>query len=366
MSGTLAQTPLHDWHAAHHGRLVDFAGWSMPVQYTSIVAEHLATRASAGLFDISHMGRLRFDGPGAGAFLDSLITRRVEDQLPGQIRYALVTNDAGGVLDDVLVYHLADARGSAYRLLVVNASNREKILAWIEPRLAGREDVSLRDLTHDWAMLAVQGPRALRLAQPLVDVELAELKYYTGAEARVGGQPGIVSRTGYTGEDGCELIVPSSAAPDIWQKLVDAGATPAGLGCRDTLRLEAGMPLYGHELNEQIDPYQAGLAFAVNLAGRQFIGRDALALLKADRTRAVRVGLELSGKRVPREGFDIKLQNRRVGQISSGTFSPTLEKPLAMGHVEPAWAAPGQQLMVDIRGRDEPAVVVALPFYRRA
>jgi aminomethyltransferase len=366
MSGTLAQTPLHDWHAAHHARLVDFAGWSMPIQYASIVAEHQATRTAAGAFDISHMGRLRFDGPAAGAFLDGLVTRRVADQKPGQIRYSLMTNDAGGILDDVLVYHLAAAAGSSYRLLVVNASNREKILAWIEPRLADRKDVRLRDLTHDWAMLAVQGPRALSLVQSLAEAELAGLKYYTGTETRVAGHEAIVSRTGYTGEDGCELVVRSAAAEGIWRQIIAAGATPAGLGCRDTLRLEAGMPLYGHELNEQIDPLQAGLAFAVNLDGRQFVGRDALVQLKSDAARPQRIGFELQGKRVAREGFAIEHDGRRVGEVTSGTFSPTLERPIGMGYVEPEFIAVGQRLTVDIRGRGEPAVVVPLPFYRRA
>jgi aminomethyltransferase len=365
MSGTLAQTPLHDWHAAHHGRLVDFAGWSMPVQYSSIVAEHQATRTAAGIFDISHMGRLRFDGPGAGTLLDSLLTRRVADQKPGQIRYSLVTDDAGGILDDVLLYHLVDAAGTSYRLLVVNASNREKILAWIERHLAGHHDASMTDLTHDWAMLAVQGPRALDLVQPLAEVELRKLKYYTGTEGRIAGHAAIVSRTGYTGEDGCELIVEADAATGIWQQLIDAGATPAGLGCRDTLRLEAGMPLYGHELWENIDPFQAGLAFAVNLEGRQFVGRDALVERQKLAEAPRRVGLSLTGKRVPREDYAIMHQARQVGEVTSGTFSPTLDRPIAMGYVEPAFAQPGQRLEIDIRGRGEAATVVELPFYRR-
>ncbi|HUY90733.1 MAG TPA: glycine cleavage system aminomethyltransferase GcvT [Pirellulales bacterium] len=370
MNETLARTPLYDWHASHGGRMVEFAGWAMPVQYDSITAEHLATRTAAGLFDISHMGRLRFDGAGAAAFLDRLVTRRIADLRPGRIRYGLVTNEAGGILDDVLVYHLQDAAENSYHLLVVNASNRPKILAWLEPRLAAAEHVRLTDVTRDWAMLAVQGPRALELAQELVDVELASLKYYTGCETRIAGHGiagygGIASRTGYTGEDGCELIVGSQAAPGVWQRLVDAGATPAGLGCRDTLRLEAAMPLYGHELSEQINPYQAGLAFAVDLEGREFTGREALAAIAGDPKLPRRIGLELAGKRVPREGYPVLFEGRRTGEITSGTFSPTLEKPIAMAYVEPAAAAPGTELAVDIRGRQEPARVVELPFYKR-
>lgn len=361
----LLETPLHAWHAAHGGRLVDFAGWSMPVQYTSIVAEHTATRTASGLFDISHMGRLRFDGAGANAFLDGLVTRRVSDLRPGGIRYALVTNDDGGILDDVLVYHIADAAGGTYYLMVVNASNREKILDWIRPRLASLDDVVLTDATRDWAMIAVQGPRAIEVAQPLVDTPITDMKYYTGLECRIAGHGGIVSRTGYTGEDGCEIILGAAAAEGVWQKLVDAGATPAGLGCRDTLRLEAAMPLYGHELSERINPYAAGLAFAVNLEGRTFPGAVVLAKLKNDRALPVRVGLELESKRVPREGYPVVAGGQPIGEVTSGTFSPTLNKPIAMAYVDREHGAPGTPLGIDIRGREEPARVVKLPFYRR-
>lgn len=364
MSTLLAHTPLHAWHAAHHGRLVDFAGWSMPVQYSSIVAEHEATRTAAGLFDISHMGRLRFDGPGARSFLDHLLTRQVSDMQPGQIRYSLVTHDAGGILDDVLVYCLGGADG--YFLLVVNASNRQKILDWIAPRLQSAQDVRLHDATSEWAMLALQGPKALQWLAPLVDCDLPAMKYYSGSEARIAGHSGIVSRTGYTGEDGAELIVPADAAETLWSELVRRGATPAGLGARDTLRLEAGMPLYGHELSEEIDPYMAGLSKAVDLPGRDFPGREALERLERDASRPRRVGLELSGQRPAREGYPVIAGQKQVGRVTSGTFSPTLKRPIAMGYVEPAVAAVGTTLAVDIRGRSEAARVVKLPFYRRA
>jgi len=361
----LAQTPLHDWHASHGGRMVDFAGWSMPVQYSSIVAEHTATRNAASLFDISHMGRLRFDGPGAPGFLDSVVTRRVTDQQPGQIRYALATNAHGGILDDVLVYHLKDAGGGPYWLLVVNASNRQKIVEFLQPQLPLAFDVDMTDVTLDWAMIALQGPHALELAQPLIELSLDTLKYYHGAETRIAGHGGIVSRTGYTGEDGCEIIVGSRAVAGVWQALVDAGATPAGLGARDTLRLEAGMPLYGHELTEAVDPFQAGLDFAVNLKDRTFTGHGALERLKQQTGRPQRVGLVMSGKRVPREGFRILSADKDVGCVTSGTFSPTLERPIAMGYVAAEFAAPDTELTIDVRGRAEPARVVPLPFYRR-
>jgi aminomethyltransferase len=370
MTLTLARTPLYDWHVAHGGRLVEFGGWSMPVQYTSIVAEHLATRTAVGLFDISHMGRLRFDGPDAARFLDGLVTRRVADLAQGQIRYALVTNEAGGILDDVLVYRLADAAGGTYYLMVVNASNRPKIVAWIDAqRKAAALDFSYTDLTTQWAMIAVQGPKALQAVQPFVEADLAAMKYYTGVETRICGHGGIVSRTGYTGEDGCELIVGAQATPSVWQAILEAarplGGLPCGLGARDTLRLEAAMPLYGHELSEEINPYQAGLGFAVNLEGRSFPGRDALVQFKQDPSLPRRIGLEMAGKRIPREGAAIVAGETVIGRVTSGTFSPTLEVPIAMGYVRPEAALEGASVEVDIRGRHERARIVSLPFYRR-
>lgn len=374
MTSQLARTPLYDWHAAHGARLVDFAGWEMPVQYGSIVAEHTATRTACGLFDVSHMARFRFTGPHARDFLESLVTRRVADMRPGQIRYALVTNDRGGILDDVLVYCLphrgpkADVdhvAGDVDFAMVVNASNRAKIAAWIAHHIAGHNGINFLDRTLETAMIAVQGPRAIEMAQPLVDCDLASMKYYTGARTKIAGHEALVSRTGYTGEDGVELVVPHADAVSVWEKLIAAGASAAGLGARDTLRLEAAMPLYGHELSEDIDPIQAGLKFAVNLKDRTFPGRDALERRLADPTTSRRVGLVLEGKRVPREGYALVRGSTQVGSVTSGTFSPTLEKPIAMGYVSPDAAEIGTKLDVDIRGRTEPAQVVELPFYSR-
>lgn len=344
--------------------MVDFAGWEMPVQYSSIVPEHHAVRRAAGIFDIAHMGRLKFTGPDAAKFLDYLITNDVPSLAVGQIKYALVTNDAGGILDDVLVYRLADSY-----LLVVNASNRQKILEWIDTHRAGFQ-VTVEDQTVPQFMLALQGPKAHALLQPLVDVDLAQIKYYFGTPARVLGQPAFVSRTGYTGEDGFEVIVAAGQALALWETLIGAGTPigllPAGLGCRDTLRLEAGMPLYGHELNETIDPFTAGLAFGVRLDAGDFVGRTALVAAKANADRMRRVGLELAGKRIAREGALVFADDQQVGRVTSGTFSPTLEKSIAMAYIPTAHAAVGTALTIDIRGQREPATVVKLPFYKRA
>ena len=375
MTVTLLQTPLHAWHAEHGARLVDFAGWSMPVHYGSIVAEHQATRGGMGLFDVSHMGRLQFRGAGAATFLDSLVSRQVTDMSPGQVRYGLVTNEAGGILDDVLVYRLpgssdavVDADESSH-LMVVNASNRAKILSWIDAQIGGHADVEPNDATDEMAMIAVQGPRTLDTLQPFVAGEIGAMKYYHCRQTTIDGSLAIVSRTGYTGEDGFEVMIAADAATSLWQKLLDAGrsigAMACGLGCRDTLRLEAAMPLYGHELNEEITPWQAGLDFAVDLEGRTFPGREELSRLKQTPQSRVRVGLVLSGKRVPREHFPILSGSRVVGEVTSGTFSPTLNQPIAMGYVDRDHVPVGTELTIDIRGTAEAARVVKLPFYRR-
>ncbi|HUG89772.1 MAG TPA: glycine cleavage system aminomethyltransferase GcvT [Planctomycetaceae bacterium] len=363
MDTQLLRTPCYDWHVAHGGRMVDFAGWAMPVQYASVTDEHHAVRRAAGVFDIAHMGRLRFAGTDAGRVLDRLVTANLADMQPGQVRYALVTNERGGILDDVLVYRFDDSW-----LLVVNASNRLKILSWIEER-SGGFDFQLTDDTFSQFMLAVQGPRALEIVNPLVKNDVAEINYYWAVRDNVMGVDGLVSRTGYTGEDGFEVILPAEHGPRLWEAVIERGRAhglvPCGLGSRDTLRLEAAMPLYGHELSEDLDPFTAGLAFAVKLDKGDFIGRDALVALKARADRPQRVGLELAGRRIAREGSAVYAGERAVGRVTSGTFSPTFEKPLAMAYVARESAAPGTPLDVDIRGRRERAAVVKLPFYRR-
>jgi len=362
---SLSRTPLHAWHSSHEGRLVEFAGWEMPVQYGSIADEHLATRSAAGLFDISHMGRLKFDGDRALPFLDRLVTRRVANMKAGQIRYALITNPQGGILDDVLVYRLQQADGTPRTMMVVNASNRGKIVAWLQQHLRAADALTIRDVTRATAMLAVQGPAAIELVAAMVDVDLPGMKYYTGTLARLGSVEIVLSRTGYTGEDGCELIVPAEAALEIWERILARGARPVGLAARDTLRLEAGMPLYGHELSEQIHPLQAGLQFAVQLERRDFVGRDALVVAQSDTTCRRRVGLQLRDRRVPRVHYAVLRDSQVVGEVTSGTFSPTLARPIAMAYVDPPAAVVGQVLQVDIRGRLAPAEVVGLPFYSR-
>ncbi|MEZ6065440.1 MAG: glycine cleavage system aminomethyltransferase GcvT [Planctomycetaceae bacterium] len=359
------RTPLANWHAAHGGRIVDFAGWEMPIQYTSIVEEHTAVRERAGMFDVCHMGRILFTGPDAESFLDQLLTNDVTKLRVGQVRYSLVCDRGGGVLDDVLVYRV----DAGTWMLVVNASNREKILAWIEHHMEGYT-LSATDQTADRFMFAIQGPRALDILQRHTPLGLAAMKYYSIAPTEVATCEALASRTGYTGEDGFEVIVPAAQAERVWTTVFESGQPdgllPCGLGCRDTLRLEAAMPLYGHELDETIDPITAGLGFAVKLQAGLFIGRSALQAAKDRTDRPQRVGIELAGKRIARQGAAVFVGDDLVGHVTSGTFSPTLQKSIAMAYIAAPHAMVGRELEVDLRGKREPARVVPLPFYLRS
>jgi glycine cleavage system T protein (aminomethyltransferase) len=357
------RTRLYAWHCSHGGRMVEFGGWSMPVQYTTIVEEHEAVRRRVGLFDISHMGRLVFSGSDALAWLERVTTNHVAHLEVGQIQYSLMVDERGGVLDDVLVYRLAESFG-----LVCNASNRLKVLEQFARYRAGL-DAHLDDKTLDTTMIAIQGPQALATLSRVYDGPLQSLKYYSILEnGRMLGSTTPASRTGYTGEDGFEIVVANDHAEAAWNGLLDAGREfdirPCGLGARDTLRFEAAMPLYGHELDETINPYAAGVGWAVKLKKGDFVGRDALRAFKAD-SGQLRIGLALDGKRIARQGCPVKRDGQVVGTVTSGTFSPTLARSLAMALVQPAAATLGLRLTVDVRGYDEPAQVTRLPFYQR-
>lgn len=365
----LLSTPLTSWHAENGGRMVDFAGWSMPVQYGSIIDEHHQTRKAFGLFDVSHMGRLYFSGSGVGEFLDGLTTRRVNGIDAGKIRYSLMTNESGGILDDVLVYHLAGANGVPFYMMVVNASNREKIVSWLKSHLPEGSDISIDDRTQSTAMIAVQGPKANKAVTIIASINPDSLAYYTGEVAKIAESEVIVSRTGYTGEDGCELIVPAEHAVSVWTRLMDlaseVGGGASGLAARDTLRLEAAMPLYGHELNEQINASQTDLKFAINVKDRQFIGRDAILAGRKDDSLRMRVGFVLEGRRAAREDCTVVVDGNTVGEVTSGTFAPTVQKSISMGYVDKAFADPGTKVQFDIRGKLHDGEVVELPFYKR-
>lgn len=353
------RTPLYDWHISHGARMVDFAGWDMPVQYTSIVDEHQAVRTGAGLFDISHMGRLLLPGATGIELIQRLFTNNAATLKNGQVRYGLMCNESGGILDDILVYGWPEGRG-----MVVNASNREKIVAWMR-RHAGPRPAALEDTTRETCMIAIQGPQAVELCRDVTPAPIDALPYYYAIQTTYRGKPCVMSRTGYTGEDGFELTVAAEQGRQAWEELLQRGAKPCGLGARDTLRLEAGMPLYGHELNEEIDPFQAGLGWAVKLDKGDFVGREALTPRAQDKSRPQRVGLELEGKRIARERAPVNREGRPIGRVTSGTFSPTLAKVIAMAYVDVASTAPATRCEVDVRGTPVPARVVPLPFYSR-
>ena len=343
--------------------MIEFAGWSMPVQYTTIVEEHQAVRRRVGLFDIGHMGRITFDGPDVLTWLERVTTNEVARLAVDQIQYSLMANGGGGVIDDLLVYRLP--QGYA---VVCNASNRAAVVEQFERHREGLE-ASLTDRTLDTGMIAVQGPKALATLQPLFEAPLAGLGSYRAAMGRLlGAVDAVVSRTGYTGEDGFELILPAARAEEVWTALLESGVghgiLPCGLGARDTLRFEAAMPLHGHELSDVINPYEAGVGWAVKLNKGEFIGREALRTFRA-KPGGARVGLRLEGKRIARQGCEVDSDGQVVGIVTSGTFSPTLNQSLAMALVDLSHSAPGTRLTVEVRGHDEPAQVVPLPFYRR-
>jgi len=354
--------------------MVPFAGFDMPVQYESIVSEHQACRTAAALFDVSHMGRLRFDGEGSEHLLDHLLTRRVSDLPIGGIRYSLMCNEEGGVLDDVLVSHLETPSQRRFHLLVVNASNREKIIQWITPHVADFPTVTMSDRTELTAMIAIQGPKAVEVTSRLFKAKVDKLKRYRGLITEQFGKPVIVTRTGYTGEDGFELIVRAEEATRIWENVLLAGRgvgfKAAGLGARDTLRLEAAMPLYGHELSEHINPIEAGLSFACNLNDRSFIGDNALREVAVTGPSRRRIGLEFDGKRPVREGCTVlDARDNPVGIVTSGAPSPTLGRPIAMALVESrvintTSGMSTEELRIDNRGTTQSARTTPLPFYR--
>jgi aminomethyltransferase len=353
----LLRTPLFDWHVARNARMVPFAGWEMPVQYAGVIAEHTAVRTAVGLFDVGHMARFDFGGEGAEAFLDSVVTNSVAGMKAMQVRYALVCNDDGFILDDVLVYKWP--YGFA---MVANASNRTKIWDWLQAKAIGKA-VTLDDATMRTGLLAVQGPKAVALLAGLFADDPAALKYYYAQPTTWRGKPCVVSRTGYTGEDGFEVMLPNDLVVPFADEMVSRGAEPCGLGARDTLRLEAAMPLYGHELSESIDPLTAGLGWAVKLNKGEFVGRNALAVVKPT---LARVGLRLDGKRAAREQSPVLRDGRAIGTVTSGSYVPHLQQSIAMAYVPVEDAAVGTGLAIDLKGTTIPATVVPLPFYKRA
>jgi aminomethyltransferase len=373
-SSQLRSTPLTAVHKELGATLTGFAGWLMPLRYSSETAEHQAVRTAAGLFDLSHMGEITVSGPDAVAALDYAVVGQPSALAPGRARYTMICAPDGGIIDDLIVYRLA----ADEFLVVANAANTGAVYAAIAERASG-QDARVTDRTSDYALIAIQGPQAVAILTPLTTASLPQLRYYASYPATVAGHEVLLARTGYTGEDGFEIFARPEAAEPIWTALAAGGAAqglvPAGLAARDTLRLEAGMPLYGNELGPDVTPYDAGLGRVVKLdKPGDFVGRAALAERAQAAPQRVLVGLAGQSRRVPRHGYDVLWNGSPAGTVTSGAPSPTLGKPIAMAYVGPEVAQTSStagtdsadgRLAVDIRGSAEPAELVQLPFYRR-
>jgi aminomethyltransferase len=360
------ETPLADRHEALGARMIDFAGWRMPVQYTSILDEHRAVRERVGLFDLSHMGELWVEGQEAATALDAAVVSAPSRLAVGRAHYSMIVAPDGGILDDLIIYRLAEDRF----MVVANASNAAVVSDALAERLAGTRAV-LDDHSLATGLVAIQGPRSVEVLRPLTDVDLDALRYYAIADGNVAGIPAQVARTGYTGEDGFEVFVDTDRTAELWDALLPAvqGAegVPVGLGARDTLRLEAGMPLYGNELDRETNPFDAGLGRVVKLDKTgDFAGRAALEKVAADGPKKRLVGLVVEGRGIARHGYPVHAGERRSGLVTSGTQSPTLGQPIAMAYVAPGDGEPGTIVDVEIREARVPARVVELPFYRRS
>ncbi|MFF7242435.1 glycine cleavage system aminomethyltransferase GcvT [Embleya sp. NPDC008237] len=361
------RTPLDAVHDALGATMTDFAGWRMPLRYGSERDEHAAVRTTAGLFDLTHMGEIEVTGPDAARALDHALVGFVSKIGIDRARYTMICTEEGGIVDDLIVYRLGDE----HFVVVANASNADVVAGSLKHR-SENFDAVVRDASEEYTLLAVQGPASTGIVGSLTDADLPALKYYAILRTEVAGIPVLLARTGYTGEDGFELFASPDDAVALWEALLAAGKphglVPAGLSCRDTLRLEAGMPLYGHELTRDTTPYEANLGRVVRLdKPEDFVGREALAAAQDDVRRTL-VGLTSPGKRVPRAGYPVvdAETGERVGEVTSGAPSPTLGVPIAMAYVAKERAEPGTRLAVDIRGKAEPVEVVALPFYKRA
>lgn len=360
MSTTQVNTPqrtgLYPCHLEAKAKMVDFAGWEMPIEYSGIKKEHEAVRSSAGLFDLSHMGECWVWGEGDLEWLQSLFTNDLSKIEVGKAQYGCMCNEQGRVLDDMIIYRFEDKW-----MVVMNASNREKIIGWMskhKPEGVEMDDASLRT-----SLIAIQGPKAQEILQRHVDLDLDTVPYYGFQEGQVDGLAGIISRTGYTGEDGFELYLPWNEAAGVWRKLVTE-AEPIGLGARDTLRLESGYALYGHELSEDITPLDASLGWVTKLDKGEFVGREALRAYKEKGVQRCLVGLEMEGRAIPREGYPLHAGGKQVGVVTSGTFSPSLKRGIALASVEIGLRAVGTEIEVEIRGRNERAKVTRLPFVK--
>ncbi|MGI6126383.1 MAG: glycine cleavage system aminomethyltransferase GcvT [Planifilum sp.] len=358
----LKRTPLYEVYK-DQAKLVPFSGWELPVQFSGIIEEHEAVRTRAGLFDVSHMGEVEISGPDALNLLQKLTTNDASKLQPGKAQYSIMCYPDGGTVDDLLIY-----RGTDSYLLVLNAANVEKDVEWIKKHASG--DVTIRDVSQEMAQLALQGPLAERVLNKLTDADLSSIGFFRFRDdVELAGTVAMVSRSGYTGEDGFEIYLNPEDAPHVWQEILKAGreegVLPCGLGARDTLRFEACLPLYGRELSPEITPIEAGLGFAVKPEKGDFIGRDILAAQKKEGAPRKLVGIEMIDRGIPRTNYPVYAGDEEIGEVTTGTKSPTLKKNVGLALIRTEYAATGSEIEVDIRGRRMRATVVETPFYRR-
>ena len=360
----LKKTPLYEAHKALGARIVDFAGWEIPVQYTGVIDEHLAVRSAVGIFDVSHMGEVEVSGPGALEAVKRLATNNIERVVDGQCQYTILCYEDGGTVDDTIVYRYNDERF----LFCINASNVAKAFEWISKQVSG-PDVLVEDVSGEYAQIALQGPAAAQVIARLIDIPPDDIGTFRFVMAEVAGAEAMVSRTGYTGEDGFEIYLAPEDAPAVWAALMEAGRSfgikPIGLGARDTLRLEMGYALYGHELSEKISPIEAGLKRYVSFDGRGFIGEEALKVQHDSGVARTLVGLRMKDAGIPRAGYIVTAGGREAGVVSSGTSSPSLKAGVALAFVDAHLKEPGTGVQVMIRNRAAAAEVSTVPFYKK-
>lgn len=362
----LKRTPLYDVHLKYGGRMVNFGGWNLPIQYSGIIEEHRSVREAAGLFDVSHMGEITVKGKQALDLLQELVTNDVSIIKDGQVQYSPMCNDAGGIIDDLIIYRF----GPENFLLCVNAANTEKDFERVQEVASGYQEAEVANISSEVAQIALQGPQAAAILSRETEADIKAIKYFWFLpEIEVCGEPAMVSRTGYTGEDGFEIYCRPESAPSIWEDLMhsgrDLGLAPAGLGARDTLRFEACLPLYGNELDDAVNPLEAGLGRFVKLGKPSFRGKDPLVKSTEAGLQQKLAGLEMIGRGVPRHGYPVFQGEAEVGKITTGSYSPTLDKNLGLAYVAVEFGEPGTQLLVDCRGRKVEARVVTTPFYSR-
>jgi len=357
----LKQTSLFDTHVSLDARIVPFAGWEMPVQYTGILEESRAVRASAGLFDVSHMGRVDIQGPDAVSFLDRVLSVSVPALRIGRARYNVICDRDGGIVDDCIVYRRSEDR----YLLIPNASNTDAVLDWLAEWVSSQDQVQIEDITTSTAMIAHQGPQAASMLAELTSADLASMRLFSAIPAQVAGAEALVARTGYTGEDGFEMIVPTEDAPAVWAALMDKGAVPCGLGSRDVLRLEAGLLLHGNDMDTTVNPYEAGLDRFVDPDREGYVAGEALRRIRDEGPSRKLVGFQMQSRRIARHGYAITDGSEQIGEVTSGGHSPTLDRSIGLGYVPTDLSPVGTRLTIDIRGRAEVAEVTDLPFYSR-